>query len=158
MTYVVHNTQQPHPETRIPSLPQEVDLDELRLILLPPGRCDFQVEFEHHTFDVNLGHNTHEIAVCSDKRQVQKIEAETFAFFLAGTSLQLRVDNPLPGCLLEVRDDTMRRWMEKDNIVASQEAFDTKYRSDRVAADLGRAGIRHLMRATHSTTPAAMRE
>ncbi|MDX8352468.1 AraC family transcriptional regulator [Cognatiyoonia sp. IB215182] len=154
MTYIIQNSQLSEPAPRIPEMPQEIDLDGIRLILLPPGRCDVHLKLSVATFDVNLGTSPYEIAINSDRISQERFVAETLAFYPKGTDFWARVDNPLPGLVLEVSDDVLSGWGELDELSLSPQNHVTSYRPDAVAADLGRAGIHHLMRAAWSDTKA----
>ena len=151
-TYVINNINKSAPDARIPALPHEVDLGDLRLILLPPGKSYFRQRLSENVFDVNLAQTIHNIAINSDKLAQSTTPAESLAFLPAGTEFFLEVDNQLPGCVLEVSDAALHRWMEDADIAVPNTLQFHDYVPDPVATTAGRAAIQHLMRAANSNS------
>ncbi|MEM6274092.1 MAG: hypothetical protein AAF735_02530 [Myxococcota bacterium] len=52
--------------------------------------------------------------------------------------VRLRVDNSLPGCLLEIGDETLEDWMASSEVPAPRSREATLYEPDGVAAEFGR--------------------
>lgn len=154
MTHVIDNTQTSQPNLRIPSVPQETDLGELRMLLLPPGECNIKLQLGTNMFDVSLPRLEHEIALNSDKMERKTVAPEVIGIFPKGTEFLIRVQNTLPGCILEISDDTLHGWMDAGDIPELRRNTIIDYRHDAVAADLGRSAIRHQMMASTSKEPA----
>ncbi|MEJ6393832.1 AraC family transcriptional regulator [Gymnodinialimonas sp. 2305UL16-5] len=133
---------------------QETDLGNMRLLLLPPGTCDIKHRLSMNTFDVNLAHTPHEMALNSDRYDRLVAKSEVIGFFPADTDIRLRVTNTLPGCVLEVDDATLNKWTEVAEAPMVWRENVHGYRTDRVAADLARAAIQYLMHAARSKVPA----
>ncbi|MBM7070370.1 AraC family transcriptional regulator [Actibacterium sp. 188UL27-1] len=150
MTYVIRNAHKARPDNRVPPMAHETDLGGMRLMLLPPGKCDLKHKIGFNTFDINLGSAAHDLALNSDKLETLRATPESIFYAPKGTELRLHVDNPLPGCVLEVRDDVMAAWMEAAEIPYATRDRPIVWRKDDVAADIGRSAIRHLMRAARS--------
>lgn len=153
MSMVVNNAHKARSDRRMPPMAQEIDLGNMRLLLLPPGTCDIKHCLSMNTFDVNLAHTPHEMAINSDRYSRSVAKSDVIGFFPAGTDIRLRVTNSLPGCVLEVDDGTLNKWTEAAEVSTTWRRTVHGYRIDRVAADLARAGIQYLMHATHSKTP-----
>lgn len=144
MSVVVNNSHKAKPDPRMPQMPREASLGDMRLILLPPGTCDLRHRLSVNTFDVNLGQTPHEMALNSDRYARSIAQSETIGFFPTGTEIGLRVNNSLPGCVLEVNDGTLDRWMETAGVQKTWRDNSYDYRKDSVAADLARTGMRYL--------------
>ncbi|MFQ6548641.1 helix-turn-helix domain-containing protein [Aestuariibius sp. 2305UL40-4] len=153
MTLIVDNAGKAKPDTRLPEMPHEIDLGQLRLVLLPPGEYIFHHKLDFNLFDVNLPRIPHDMAVNSDNLEMGVVPSESIAFIPSGTEFQLRVTNPLPGCCLEVSDDLLADWMEQGEVQQAAGQSFRNYLSDGVAAEFARTGIRHLARSHKSNTP-----
>ncbi|WP_208351114.1 helix-turn-helix domain-containing protein [Pseudaestuariivita rosea] len=135
-----------------PNMPHEHDLGDIRLILLPPGSIDTHNRTSVNHLDVNLAGAMHEFSFNSDRTRSEFISGETIAFAPAGTEYRLTVQNPLPGCLVEVNERRWNGWLEEGEI-PRERLTAYFWRKDGVSAELARSGIRHLMRAAHSGVP-----
>ena len=151
MTPIIDNAHKSVPDTRLPQMPNEVDLGDMRLVLIPPGKCDLRTAAEKATFDVNLGASTHELAVNSDRMRAEFVQPESLCFFPKGTDIRLRANNPLPGCTLEVREGLLKDWIDRSELGRVHRDPLSTYQKDGVAAELARSGIRHLMHAARSS-------
>ncbi|MEL6101665.1 MAG: AraC family transcriptional regulator [Pseudomonadota bacterium] len=153
MTQVIDNTHTSQPDLRVPSLPNETDLGNVRVILLPPGECNVQLSLATNMIDISLPRLEHEIAVNTDRMTLKSLDPETIAFYPSGTDFRVLVENPLPGCVLEITDQTLTGWMDAGEVPEAHRNRVIEYRRDPVAADLGRGAIRHLMRSSSSSEP-----
>ena len=151
--YVVNNVHKAVPDRRLPKMHNETDFGDLRLILLPPGQCDVHHKIDVAFFDINFALTEFEMAVNSDRQKSHLAQAEATMFVPCGTEFKIRVTNKLPGCVLEVRNETLHSWMDACDIADTDRDRYSSYAQDGVAANLGRAAIRHLMRSTGSKDP-----
>ncbi|MDX8355198.1 AraC family transcriptional regulator [Cognatiyoonia sp. IB215182] len=153
MDTIIDNSGLRQPLTRFQKMPHETDLGGVRLILLPPGRVNIRHKLAFNIFDVNLASVQHNMAWNSDTPEDVHIRGESLAVIPTGTDFSLEVENPLPGCVLEVDDPTLHDWMEAGELSVLYPEKCLRYRPDGVAAELGRSAIRHLMRAARSNVP-----
>ena len=153
MTHVINNAHKAMLDTRLPPVPHEVDLGNMRLVLLPPGPLDLKMSLAAHTFDVALGGGQVELAINSDRMIEKTYPGQSISYQPLGTEIQLRVTNTLPDCLLEVDDATLRDWLAGGEIDRTHALDLVVWQQDQVAAEIGRASIKHLMRAARSNTP-----
>ncbi|MCF6446037.1 helix-turn-helix transcriptional regulator [Nereida sp. MMG025] len=147
-----HAIKSHRPTPRVITMPHELVAGDIRLILLPPGRCELHVKLEVNMFDVNLNTVRHKMAVNSDQMKVEDVPAETLQFGPSGTEYRVAVDNQLPGCILEMGDATMADWIERQDRDLKLGEHIPQYHRDRTAADLGRAAIRYTMQASGAGT------
>lgn len=145
MSYIIDNAHRSQIDCRIPAMPQEADLGGIRLIVLPPGPCDIRQKMAANVFDVNLGQTPHRLALNSDKMKTDMIGPETIAIYPTATEFRLQVNNPLPGCILEVDDGTLADWLEASELDCGSLEQGMVYRRDAVGAGLGRSVIQYLM-------------
>ncbi|WP_299508380.1 helix-turn-helix domain-containing protein [uncultured Roseobacter sp.] len=134
-------------------MPNEIDLGQLRLVLLPPGEYNLRHKLNFNGFDVNLPRSVHDFAINSDRVEEVMVGSESMAFFPRGTEFKMRVSNRLPGCYLEVSDTLLADWMEAGEVQHADGPAFRDYASDGVAAEFARSAIRHLARSHQSRTP-----
>ncbi|WP_208353277.1 helix-turn-helix domain-containing protein [Pseudaestuariivita rosea] len=153
MTFIVDNAGKAKPDTRLPEMPYETDLGQLRLVLLPPGEYHLHHKFEVNLFDVNLPYGSHGFAINSDNIKDTVFPSESVAFFPRSTEFRLHANNRLPGCSLEVSDALLADWMEAGEVQPDSGLSHQDYMPDGVAAEFARTAIRHLAGSHQSNTP-----
>ncbi|MEL6280633.1 MAG: AraC family transcriptional regulator [Pseudomonadota bacterium] len=150
-THVVMDNQEPVPACS--SVPDEIKLEGLRLLVLPPGKVNAWVRAEAHSVDVNLNLGKFRVGLNSDRLREFLGTPDTAIFFPRGTEIRLQAENTTPGLVLEVCDTTLSEWLQGAEIGAVPEAVD-RYHHDRTTGELGRLAIRSVMQASQRRGPA----
>lgn len=153
MTLVIDNAHKAQPDERIPPMTHEVDLGDLRVILLPPGEVRVRTAVSHTTFDVNVGTSIHSYALNSDRMQAELFRPGESLILPKDTDMRIDVDNPLPGCIVEVSDAAFHRWMDAGDIAERDRETPVKGAVDVTALALARSAIGLLARAARSGAP-----
>ncbi len=136
----------------LPSLDYEIGTDDARLILLPPHQIDATFALHRHVIDVNLNTVEYRMAVNCDQLRRSIAPSESLCFWPQGTTVKMKSMNKLPGCVLEVADETMTRWFDRAEIDFDARQQYLHYRHDPIAAEFGRAAISHMMQGVAGET------
>ncbi|MEM6678878.1 MAG: AraC family transcriptional regulator [Pseudomonadota bacterium] len=150
MTRVIDNADKVRPDDRIPPMTHEVDLGDLRVILLPPGEVHVRTAVAFTTFDVNIGTSEHDYALNSDRMKTELFRPGESLILPRGTDMRIDTNNPLPGCIVEVSDDAFGRWLDAGEIKDRDGLKPVKGAADAIMLELARTAIGHMMRASRS--------
>lgn len=120
------------------------EINDCRLFVLPPGELDADIIMPGHLLDVNLGNASAKMAYNSDRLVDTPMLPNSIALFRKDANLRIQTDNPLPGCLIEVGDETLKEWLGSSDIDFSDDSPFTGYLQDLVASDLARTAIQFV--------------